>query len=188
MPTTCYEIIETNMDFVINNINKIQLIQAIYIHAAPKGYGELEHKLRNQIGENVEGLTDEECQEILEADYENRNGYLIDYLKGKPIKLDFYERSGLTIISTSAYDLRNGKYRFFEAMLNTFSLDEILIYRKNYPRHLLSMINDSSERPPEQNRVFENILKNTVKQHDSLGKYWKIDTEKIAYTPPYMKY
>jgi hypothetical protein len=82
--------------------------------------------------------------------------------------------------------MRNGKYRFFEAILNTFSLDEIFIYKKSYPPHLLSIINQNSERPKEQNKTFENILKNTAKHYDPSGTYWKIDTKNVSYTPPYM--
>lgn len=175
------------MDFIVNNINRIQLIQAIYIHADPKGYGELEHKVRDEKGENVEGLTDEECREIIEAADPGSNGYLVDYLKGKPLKLEFYEKSnGQVLASSAAYDLRNGKYRFFEALLNTFSLDEILIASKSYPSHMIAMINEKSERPAKQNKIFENVLKNTIKHQDELGTYWKIDTEKVSYTPPYM--
>jgi len=174
------------MKFITNNIDKIQLIQAIYIHANPKGFGEVEYKLKEQLEQNVVGLTVEQCQKILDSK-KSGSGYLIDYLNGKPLKLEFYERgNGQVLVSSSAYDLRNGKFRFFEAMLNTFSLDEILIAQKSYSSDILSMINEHSKRPKSQNKIFENILKNTIRNKDDFGTYWKINLDKVSYIPPYM--
>jgi hypothetical protein len=176
------------MNFIITNIDKIHLLQTLYAHAEPKGFGQVEASVRNAVGDNILGLTEEECKEILSSEDKNSSEYLVDYCKGKPLKLGFrYHPNGDIIVSATSYDLRNGKYRFFEALLNTFDLDEIVIVQKSYPSHLKNAIDEESKRPKEQNKIFENILKATVKHTDNGRIFWTIDTEKIIYVPPFLK-
>ena len=66
------------MIFNVTKLDKIKLIQTLYIHADPKGYGKREYAFKDVIGENVLGLTDEECRDILKMDSPDLSGYLVD--------------------------------------------------------------------------------------------------------------
>jgi len=127
------------MEFDITNLDKKLLIQTLFAHAAPLSLGKEEYKKGKQRGENVDGLTDEECEMMLnEFNHLVVGGIkILDYHKGKPIKLVFYKNKNGRILSDScSYDARNGMFRFFEAMLNIFSLDEILITKKGYKSYV----------------------------------------------------
>ena len=175
------------MVFNVSKLDKIRLIQTLYIHADPKGYGNMEYSFREVIGENVLGLTDEECRDILSADTPELNGYLVDYYNGKPIKLDFeHKPNGDVCVSSSGYDVSNGRYRFLEALLYVFNLDEIVITKKDYPHQLDELLDEHTTRAIEETLILENILKHTI-QHSDNGIYWTFDQDKANYTPPFMR-
>ena len=76
------------MKFNVTRLDKVLLIQTLYLHAEPKGYGQHQyHELLRQ-GKAVEGLSREECDSILSG-AEKDLGYLVDYYNGKPLKLGF---------------------------------------------------------------------------------------------------
>jgi len=175
------------MEFDVTNLDKVFLIQTLYAHAEPAGLGKAEYSVRDKRGENIVGLTTEECEEILKRDTPDLTTSLIDYCKGKPIKLSFDHRpTGKIFVSSSGYDSRNGRYRFLEALLNVFDLSEIIIIKKGYPQHLNEMIEDCTNRPIEEIIELKNVIQNTVKYSDN-GVYWKIDTTKIDFKPQFMR-
>jgi hypothetical protein len=143
-----------------------------------------------RLGDNVYGVTDDECEIILAEFNDLDKGYvkLLDYHKGKPMKLFFEKKvNGRVLASSNGYDSRNGKYRFFEAVLNVFLLDEILITKKGYKQFTLADLSEDQILPKEKEDMFKSILKNTIKMENDYGKYLAIYETKVNYTPPFMK-
>ncbi len=81
---------KTNVD--ISGIDKKELLQALYTHAEPKGYGWYHY-----ISDHV--LPDEERESIL------AKGDRIDYLHGRGMKIDISDDS----VDTSVYNEYNGE-------------------------------------------------------------------------------
>lgn len=177
------------MQFDITELDKTLLIQTLFAHANPLGMGKFEYSHQKSLGDNVDGLTAEECELILCVYDDRKSGItkVLDYHKGKPIKL-FFERkpNGRVLVSTNGYDSRNGKYRFFEALLNIFSLDEILITKKGYGQFALADLQEHLIRPKAEEAVFKSILKHTMAKENKLGKYYAIDESQINYQTPFM--
>ena len=175
------------MIFDVTKLDKIRLIQTLYIHADPKGYGKGEYAFNEVTGKNVLGLTEEECKRILSMDGPDLSGYLIDYYNGKPIKLNFDHKSnGDVWVSSTGYDVSNGRYRFLEALLCVFALDEIVIMGKDYPHYLKDLLDQHTMIPYEELALLENILQHTLMYADN-GIYWKIDSNTVDYKPPFMR-
>jgi hypothetical protein len=100
-------------------------------NATPKGYGEKEYADLLEAGEAVEGLSTETCKDMLRQGARLRTGYLIDYYNGKPLKIEWNTISRhQAIMSSVPYDLIHGRFRFLEALLNVFDMEEILITEK----------------------------------------------------------
>ena len=96
------------MEFDITHLDKKQLIQTLFAHSAPLNLGKAEYNIRKARGENVIGLSDEECEMILLEFNEFDTGGLriLDYHKGKPMKLVFdKKRNGriLNVLFTAVY-------------------------------------------------------------------------------------
>ncbi len=168
------------MIFDITDIDKVNLIKCLYIYSEPIGLGNAEYEGRRRRDENVIGLTDDECKEYLNEFYNDFTTYkiysIVDYCKGKPIKLGFFVTSkGRVIVDTDSYDERNGLYRFFEALLNTYLLEEIKIVKKGYPRESIEMAQKYIPRSKEQIMIFKKILTDCIKKYDLYGRYWTID-------------
>ena len=175
------------MVFNVTRLDKIRLLQTLYIHADPKGYGNMEYAFNDLIGKNVIGLTDEECKNILHLDSPDLNGFIVDYHNGKPMKVDFeHQLNGDILVSSIAYDLSNGRYRFLEALLYVFNLDEIVITAKEYPTHLEHLLDEHTKRDFEETLLLENILDQTIMYSD-IGMYWKFDIDAVDYKPPFMR-
>ncbi len=176
------------MQFDITHLDKKLVIQTLFSHAKALGYGKAEYKFRKQEGDNVDGLTDEECDEIL-TEFNNLSvGHLklLDYHKGKPIKLTIQKKKdGRILVDTGSYDSRNGEYRFFEALLDIFSMDEIFITKKGYREFEFSDLQDHLKRPKEEIKQFKALLKNSYKVEKNSYKYWLIDETKAMYKSNY---
>ena len=176
----------TVMVFNVTRLDKIHLMQTLYIHADPKGYGKVEFAFNDVIGKNVLGLTDEECREFLSMDTPDLNGYLVDYHNGKPIKLDFeHKANGDVWVSSIGYDVSNGRYRFLEALLYVFNLDEIVMTTTDYPHQLDDLLDEHTNRGIEETIMLENLLDQAI-QHSDNGIYWTFD-DIADYTPPFMR-
>ncbi len=176
------------MTFDVTNLDKILLIKTLYAHAEPVGLGKVEYSNKAKKGENVIGLTDEECKDILRMDTPDIIPPLIDYLKGKPIKLDLdHQANGKIWVSALSYDLCNGRYRFLEALLNVFDLDEILFIKKDYPGPLDEIIDENTNRPIEETLLLKDVVKCTIQHTDKNGTYWTIDTDEVDYKPYFMR-
>lgn len=174
----------------ITHLDKTLLIQALFAFANPAGLGKAEFLFRKIKGDNVDGLTEAECELILSQveNIEYTHVQLIDYLKGKPIKLNFYrKKNGRILVETSSYDSRNGKYRFLEALLNFFPLDEIYITRKTFEPYTFTNIPEHLLRSKEQLSLFKTLLNNTIQKENNLGKYSIIDQSKVNYISPILK-
>jgi len=170
------------MNFDITQVDRLLLLQTLFAHAGPLGRGELEYEHRKRAGELVEVMDREECATIL-ADLEGGSGYL-DYHKGKPMKLSFEPRTnGRVLVWSDAYDARNGKYRFFEAMLNVFSIDEIRITSKGYRPYIMSDLPQHLVRSKSDELVFRDLIRNLRQEEYELGKYWVIDETRTTYVP-----
>lgn len=177
------------MEFIITDLDKVLLIQALYAHADAHGIGRAEYAVKDFKGLLVSGIPIQECKELLEiADANGHSEKVVDYHNGKPVKLGFhFRRNGGIITSSSAYDERNGKYRFLEALLNVFNLDEIMITKKGYNEFLTDSFKKKGTKQPEAKMIeFAYMLKNTVKVKDGHGTYWKFDLNAINYKPPFM--
>jgi hypothetical protein len=178
------------MEFDITHLDKKQLVQTLFAHSAPLNLGKVEYYVREARGENVIGLTDEECEMILfEFNHFDSGGLrILDYHYGKPMKLVFdKKRNGRVLVDSSRYDARNGKYRFFEAMLNIFSLEEIFITKKGYRQYVLDELPKHLIRTKEQENIFKNLIKNTIQKNNEYGKYWAIDETSVSYMSPFLK-
>jgi len=178
------------MEFDITHLDKKLLIQTLYANSAPLRLGQAEYDQRKKWGENVCGLTDNECETFLyEFNHFDSGGLrILDYHNGKPMKLVFYKTIyGRVLVDSGSYDARNGKYRFFEAMLNIFSLDEIFITKKGYKRFVMTDLPEHLIRPKEQETIFQNLIKNTKQKENIFGKYWVIDETQASYIPSFMQ-
>ena len=176
------------MVFNITKLDKVQLIQALYVHSETVGMGKSEYDFRDAMGQNVIGLTEEECNDILSRDVPGSNGYLLDYHNGKPMKLHFaHKKNGDIWVCSDSYDSRSGRYRFLEALLSVFSVDEIVIVKKGYPQHLTEMIANCTKREKEETSLLKNMLSQTIKEQNG-GSQWIFDTSKVRYRPPFMRH
>lgn len=174
------------MQINITNLDKILLLQTLYIHADPKGYGIKQYREGLQKGQIVEGLPVKECEAILNSDGQHDSGYLIDYYNGKPLKFGWITTtSGQQLAHTLPYDAAHGRYRFFEALLNVFDPEEILITDKEY-----DSIQDKLFLEKHDTRIIESkltiILQNAVCFTDEKGIYWKINSEDIDYRSAFL--
>lgn len=181
------------MEFDITHIDKNLLLKALFAHAGPTRLGLTEYNIRKMWGENVDGLTDEECANMLEGF--NRSKVLsemfriVNYHKGKEMKISFYRnRHGRVVVDAAGYDAKNGKHRFLEAMLSTFAMDEILITKKLYHGFTTKDVSEYIVRAKAQEAVFKDLLKNTILRKDGFVTYWAIDESKSAYTPPFFQF
>ncbi len=178
------------MEFDITHLDRKILIRALFAYSSPVGFGIAEYQTRKLRNENVDGLSDFECAEILSEFEQMESGYkrVLDYHKGKPMKLDFVKNSnGQIKVGTSAYDARNGKYRFLEAMLDTFLEEEIIITKKGYGEFAFSAQSKHLNRPKSDLKMFKSILKNCIPNKNENGRFWKIDSNKEEYISPAMR-
>lgn len=117
----------------------------------------------------MDGLPDEECDFLLSI-FNNSNRLsecfsILDYHKGKPMKIDFYRnKNGRVLVDSDDYDYRNGKYCFLKAMLYTFTMDEIKITKKGCGHFLMTDLPDNLILPLEKEKVFKSLLKNTIRK------------------------
>lgn len=177
------------MQFDITHLDKKLVIQTLFAHSAPLSLGQVQYEVLKIRGDNVDGLTDDECEEILAEFNDLSEGHLrlLDYHKGKPMKLIFEKKKdGRVLVDTDSYDARNGEYRFFEALLDIFSIDEIFITKKGYRQFTLTDLQDHLKRPKEQLKKFKNLLRNTLQVDKNGHKYWVIDETKAEYKSNYM--
>lgn len=162
------------MRFLVTDIDRVLLLQTLYVHASPKGYGELIFSFKENEGLNPTDFPKEECLEILKKERADENAYLIDYHNGKPMKVKFHVRKdGELFIDSTAYDMRHGRFRFLEAMLLVFHPDEILIIQKGYPRHILLKYFEM-QRPWQEVKPYIHRLKTAIKQENHRGSYWTL--------------
>jgi len=178
------------MEFDITHLDRKILIRALFAYSSPVGIGIAEYQTRKLRNENVDGLSDSECVEILFKFEQMESGYkrVLDYHKGKPMKLDFVKNlNGQIKVGTSAYDARNGKYRFLEAMLDTFLEEEIIITKKGYGEFVFSVQPEHLNRPKPDLQMFKNILKNCIPNKSENGRFWKIDSTKKEYRSPVLR-
>lgn len=170
------------MKFDITDIDKTLLLQALYDYSDPVGLGELEYAIKDFKNIKVSGLPLNEAKEIIkEAKHIPHRNYfdVADYINGKPIKFSYtVNKKQRDIVETSRYDMRNGKYRFFEALLRTFSFEEILIRQKSYPK-FLGEIEDSIKlkRSDSQIKIFTSLISNSIRVKDERGINWILDNE-----------
>lgn len=178
------------MEFDITHLDKKIVLQALFAYATPLGLGKVEFKELRKRGKNVIGLTDEECHSLLLEFSAMESGIIriLDYYKGKPMKLVFEKKSnGRILVDSDSYDSRNGKYKFFEALLETFLLEDILITKKGYRQFALEDLRPELLRPNEEELVFKSIIKKLKTSQNEYGKYWIIDTQQTKYIPKILR-
>lgn len=171
------------MKFDITALNKVTLLQCLYAFSEPIALGHIEYQTKKEAGENVEGLTQEECESYLSDFYKlyktKKNHEILDYCNGKPQKIIFeVKKENRIILDTSGYDERNGLFRSFEALLNAFLFEEIKIVNKGYTPESIQIERQTKNRPKEEQAVFKSIIKDLVHKSDSKGKYWAINPNK----------
>lgn len=174
------------MEFDITHLDKKLVIQALFAFANPQGVGKAEFDSRWKRGENVLGLTDEECELLLSEFSEKSSGFtrILDYHKGKPMKIIFEKKpNGRTLVDSSSYDSRNGKFRFFEAFLETFLLEDILITKKGYRQYVMHDLRPELIKTKEEELIFKSIIKYLEPGQNEYGKYWMINIQKTKYIP-----
>jgi len=172
------------VEFNITHLDKVLLLQTLYVHADPKGYGEKQYRELLKQGKIVEGLPEEECRKILSQKYP-ASGYLVDYYNGKPLKLDWRRKEGGQIFAISiAYDAAHGRFRFFEALLNVFDPEEILITKKEYDPAF-----DKLYFKKEDTRIIEyelaQILAYAIPIHET-SPHWRIDPDNNGYRSAFL--
>jgi hypothetical protein len=174
------------MKFNIARLDKVLLIQTLYYHASPKGYGEQDYAALLQAGEIVEGMSTQACKEILKQGARLRTGYLVDYYNGKPLKIEWNKVSRhQTIMSSVPYDLIHGRFRFLEALLNVFDPEEICITDKSY-----SAVHDryfmDQERRWKELEMDRLLAATVLEQHARRGSYWRFDTANMTYSSSFL--
>lgn len=172
------------MEFNITHLDKVLLLQTLYVHADPKGYGEKQYRDLLKQGKIVEGLPEEECRKILSQKYP-ASGYLVDYHNGKPLKLDWRWKEGGQVFANSiAYDVAHGRFRFFEALLNVFDPEEILITKREYDLAL-----EKLHFKNEDTRIVEyelaQILAYAIPIHGT-DPHWRIDPNNNGYKSSFL--
>lgn len=161
----------------VTDLDKILLLQTLYLHADPKGYGERQYAKDLRDGKAVEGLSVRECNLLIQnAVVEYGYTDVVDYHNGKPIKLAWSLNAGNRMEAhTLSYDSCHGRFRFLEAVLNVFDIEEIRILDKEYdPIQDKLFIAKLEERPVEAQ--IKNILDEAVYHSDVNGSlYWKLE-------------
>ena len=180
------------MEFDITNLDEILVLKSLFAYSEPLGMGEVEYQIRNNRSENVIGLTDEECEYILKKAYDSQRFHIVsilDYYKGKPMKIEFvFKPNGRKLLNTDDYDYRNGRYRAFEAFLDTFLYEEIKITKKEFSHYVWYKESvDHFSRPKEVVEKFRRIIKQFILKNGVYGKYWTIDENLIVYEPLYKR-
>lgn len=155
----------------ITELDKIQVLQALYINGNPKGYGKATYAIKG-----VEGLSIQEAADILKKGAEKRNstrrsGHTIDYVNGVPIKWDGIEKNGRYLLYINGYDFRHGNFKALDAIYNTFLVDEFSIVRKGYGDVMVSGNKpESKERfSIERDIKYKALLKQSEKINHSYG-------------------
>lgn len=173
------------MQIDITEIDKVTLLQTLYLHADPKGKGKITYRSALKDGKTVEGLPEKECQQIFEAN-EGDGYFSIDYYNGKPLKLGWHTLNvGRIVVDTLPYDKCHGKYRFLEAMLNIFDAEEILILEKEYDIRGDIFFKSEDLRPEEQ--LFKEILDQSVLFTSDFGMIWKINPDGTGYKSSFLR-
>jgi len=178
------------MEFDVTHINKVTLIQALFAHASPRGLGTSEYIFLKNKGINVLTVDEAFCHSVLHKFNKADHGVfmIVDYHNGVPVKLTLQKkRNGRVLTNSDSYDSRNGKYKFLEAMINTFPLDEIYITDKKYHEWLFDEAESSKKISEDEQIDFGIIIKRMVKNSYELGTYWSIDKSKMYYTPEIIK-
>ena len=65
-------------------------------------------------------------------------------------------------------------------------MDEIKITKKGYRQLVMTELPSNLERTKKENKIFRNLLKNTVEKRTNFGKHWEFDIEKAEYSQPFM--
>ncbi len=116
------------MIFNLADLDLVRVLQTLYRHALQAGMGIPTYQ---KIG--TQELSREECEELLMNGAKTIGDYsviTVDYVKGKPIKFEFLVDKKLA--HATSYDVRNGKYRFLEALIYEFGNETFIIKRKRY--------------------------------------------------------
>ncbi len=174
------------MKFNVTNLDKVLLLQTLYVHADPKGYGVGRYNDLQQQGKIVEGLSRKECEVILNRRQGEGTGYLVDYYNGKPIKLYIEDMPADQLwINSIPYDLAHGRFRFLEALLNTFDPEEIIITKKEYdPFHYQWHFKRENARINEYELA--QLLDHASSFTDKTGTFWKIDSADTPYRSAFL--
>jgi hypothetical protein len=174
------------MVFDISRLDKIQLLQTLYLHAAPRGKGHLAFRTAKIAGKIVEGwLSDADCKMIIQGSYQT-SGYLVDYFYGTPLKQYWHtETNGQITVDTLPYDAAHGKYRFLEAVLSMFEPEDIFIIEKKYDQRgdIYLTPEKVGERPIEAS--FQLLLENAKLNTNNFGLCWTIDHDNPTYQELY---
>ena len=157
------------MKFDITKIDKKKLLRALYEYSYP-------------IEQELDTLSDLECEYGLVEFKEmkgNGSARIFDCHNGRAMKLVFDKtNNGRITVDASRYDACNGKYKFLEAMLNTFKRNKILIIRKTYSPYIMKELPEYLVKSKEEDAKFSLLLKSCVKGEDEFGKHWILPTSK----------
>ncbi len=150
------------MIFDITDLDKIALIKSLFHFA---------------VGDSCVSISNEECKDFLEKFSQKRvkQGDIIDYYNNKAIKLHVFEKNSRWLAFAEDYDEQNGLFRFFEAMLNTFLLKDIIVVKKNHSFDSIQIEKQTFNRPKKELVIFKNILKGYVSKSDLFGRYWALE-------------
>jgi hypothetical protein len=167
------------MDFDVTRLDNITLLQTLYLHADPVGRGIGTYTEMLQKGHIVEGLPKEECEKLL------MQGGSIDYYNGKPLKLLFsHLKTGQIVLSSHPYDNYHGRYRFLEALLAVFDLEEIILLDNEDNRPIKE---EETSRRTEVIAAIEELLQHLTPFASEYGNSYKIDSTKVAYKSAYLR-
>lgn len=155
------------MIYDVTNIDKVKLIQSLYLFAKAKGFGIIENKAKEYLGKDVNSISRKECEELIENAKETFHSIeIVDYYDGVPLKIDLEKKDGKLYFWSFDYDYRHGKYRSLEAFLYNLSYDEIIIKRKSYgdDEYAFSKKGSAFQHKTDKTEIFKRIINNLEKR------------------------
>lgn len=166
------------MEFDVTEIDDILLVQAFYANAKAFGMGFVQNSIMDIKGEkNTQGLDKETARQLINENTEKSylslgsETWYLDYVNGRAVKLRLDWKNGRKIIFTDAFDYRHGKYAALKILLKTFLYDEFSIVKKGYSETLglPEWKNDFKDYSSEENKMYQLILKQTIKKTEHYG-------------------
>ena len=158
------------MIVLINKLDRINMIKALFLHGEQKGYGRLVKSPE---------ISDDDVKKMLHPFSGEKSSIVIDYFKGVPIKIEISkDYNGNEYLDLSDYDYVHGEYRGLEALINTFELEEIILKRKSYSTNLKGHIKSNENQNWFEVSMMLRRMKKKEEPYLYQGKLWRFEEKK----------